>query len=214
MTGDLQAEARRLYVPGVFGYKRVAKKLGVSTSTAARWINPELAERSRLMSNEAKRRRTGICEGCGTTTRYAGHGDGVSRMCVNCANKERRIWTRESVIAAIQAWAAEHGRPPSAQDWMYSKNGHPAMTSVYQSKSFPNAPFRYWADAIEAAGFERPGPGGRYRERPQTWKFDHEEANRLLDAGMSNAAVARRLGVSPRTIWELAKRGGTFAQRR
>jgi DNA invertase Pin-like site-specific DNA recombinase len=88
------------------------------------------------------------------------------------------------------------------------------MSNVYRSASHPGAPFQYWADAIEAAGFERPEYGGRYRERPETWTFNHEEAQRLLDSGMNRHAVARELGVSPNTIYEFVNRGGTFAQRR
>ncbi len=40
------------------------------------------------LSREAKRRRRGICEDCGTETRYNGHnGTGVSRLCNPCMNR-------------------------------------------------------------------------------------------------------------------------------
>jgi hypothetical protein len=42
--------------------------------------------RALATSREAKRGRTGTCIDCGTTTRYNGHGTGVSARCVPCGN--------------------------------------------------------------------------------------------------------------------------------
>ena len=98
--------------------------------------------------------------------------------------------------------------------WIRAGADHPARTSVYRAGDpRSSSPFQKWADAIEAAGFERPEAGGRYRERPQLWKFDHAEALRLLEAGLSRAEVARRLDVNAETIRRLKKRG-SFAQSR
>lgn len=220
MSVTLQEQARELYVPGIVGYKQVAKLLGVSQTTVRRWLDPEMAERNRVSSREAKRRRSGTCRRCGGETRYSGNaGKGVSDLCEACAHEEQREsrgWTREAVVDAIQRWAVEHGRPPSATDWNRSGPGHPAKSNVYRSGNGPrsNNPFANWADAIEAAGFDRPEVGGRYRERPWVWSFDHDEATRLLAEGLSQAEVARRLGVSHSTINKLALNGGTYAQTR
>ena len=62
-------------------------------------------------------------------------------------------WTRESAIAAVQAWAQEHGHPPP---------------SNHRDRSLPSGPtaqkrFGGWANLIEAAGLPRPTKGTRYR---------------------------------------------------
>lgn len=55
-------------------------------------------------------------------------------------------WTRETVIASIQSFAAEHGRTPTQKD---------AAALVTAAKSV----FASWGDAVVAAGFERPRRG-------------------------------------------------------
>ena len=66
----------------------------------------------------------------------------------------RESWTREGIIVAIQAWAAEHGAPPKSVEWQ----------RIGRNRSHPNvvrvaAVFGSWAAGIEAAGFERPRQG-------------------------------------------------------
>ena len=83
--------AKKLYVPGVFGHKRIARELGVSASSVRRWLNPERAERDRLLSRAAKKRRIGTCERCGGPTRYNGKTvNGPSPVCDVCAHEP---WT-------------------------------------------------------------------------------------------------------------------------
>lgn len=89
MSATLEQRARDLYVPGIVGYKSVAKILGVSETTVRRWLNPAVAEASRQRSAAAKRRRTGTCERCGGETRYNGHTAGVSRICDACHDAPR-----------------------------------------------------------------------------------------------------------------------------
>ena len=64
-------------------------------------------------------------------------------------------WTEEKAIAAIQAWAREHGRPPSGND-------------AKGDRSLPSAPtckrLGGWATLIERAGFPRPTRGTRYKD--------------------------------------------------
>lgn len=59
-------------------------------------------------------------------------------------------WTREDVIAGIKCYADEHGAPPSSHD-------SPALK--YRAKRV----FGSWADAVEAAGYERPRRGNPRR---------------------------------------------------
>jgi len=101
-----------------------------------------------------------------------GLGENSSRLCLSCDRarvQAERIWTRETVIAAIQRFAKEHGRPPTSTEWITAdpENGYPPRSAVYVSYHRSVSPFAKWADAIEAAGFPRPlkgrklGPQGR-----------------------------------------------------
>lgn len=107
--------------------------------------SPEGLARNRESSRAAKRRRTGVCKTCGATTRYHGRGRDVSDLCHPCASAARRVWTRETIIAAVQQWAAEHGRPPAAADWVRGGRDHPPISSVYRTRSKPHSPFAAWA---------------------------------------------------------------------
>jgi hypothetical protein len=66
----------------------------------------------------------------------------------------RSIWTKERIIAALQAWAVEHGRVPTSTDWARVAPDHPTAQTV--SKVFGS-----WAEGVEQAGFERPTRGRR-----------------------------------------------------
>jgi len=145
------------------GYRKTARIVGCSPTSVRRVIDPEYAERSRVGSRATKRRRTGTCRECGGETRYSGkHGEAVSNLCLRCwrrLEQELRRWTRDTIIAAIQEWAREHGGvPPVAPEWQNASRGSrfPAAGTVYNN---PSAPFASWADAIEAAGFPRPVVG-------------------------------------------------------
>src|SRR3990172_857896 len=133
MSAELQIRARELYVPGVVGYQRVGKMLGLDRTTVRRWVNPEAAEKDRQYSREAKRRRTGICKDCGGQTPYHGkRGKTVSDLCRACSLERdlaSKVWTREAIIEAIHRWAREHGRPPSVTEWVNSGEYHPARSS-------------------------------------------------------------------------------------
>jgi len=154
---------KRVYSQGN-GYKRTARIVGCSGTTVRRIVLPEYAERSRIDARANKRRRTGICRECGGKTRYNGRGKATSGLCAACNYRlahELRCWTRETVIAAIQEWAREHGGlPPTATEWQRRSRGqrYPAAGTVYGKRS---GLFDSWADAIEAAGFPRPAIGRR-----------------------------------------------------
>jgi hypothetical protein len=70
-------------------------------------------------------------------------------------------WTRERIIEAIKAFAAEHGRPPKGLDWVKSSSDNPTAGHVANV-------FGRWADAIVAAGFDRPvGGRGKAQREPE-----------------------------------------------
>lgn len=66
------------------------------------------------------------------------------------------IWTPEKVVEAMRAWAAEHGRSPSAEAWTRVGPGHPCTKTVVTR-------FGSWRAGLRAAGLEpnRSGPGRR-----------------------------------------------------
>lgn len=117
----------------------------------------------------------GVCETCGGPTSGADGPAEAPRFCRHCApaHYQTKYWTYERVVAAIQLWAELHdGRPPRATDWLKGAkrrnvNGHkfPPASAVYRGSGLASAPFEYWADAIEAAGFPRP-QRGQYERTP------------------------------------------------
>lgn len=60
----------------------------------------------------------------------------------------RKRRTREEVIEAIQRFAVEHGRPPAISDFSGNRD--------YPSYGAAARLFGSWADAVVAAGFDRP----------------------------------------------------------
>lgn len=195
----LRVEAQRLRDEG-FGYLRIGRRLGVSPTTVRRWVNPEYDE---ALKAESRRRKMelygGTCIDCGGRTAYRGDRTKTAKRCKACHYTwlaEHRTWTRETVIAAIQRWAAEHeGRPPSASKWRKRGDYHPSYSAVYGS---PASPFDRWVDAIEAAGFPRPfSPPG-----PGNIRWSKEEATRLREEGLPDHEIGRRMGVSASAIYQ------------
>lgn len=80
------------------------------------------------------------------------------RSAASRSSSTRRTWTRQDIIAALQAHVAEHGHPPTSKDWSHVSPDHPSATIVKQQ--FPS-----WADAVEAAGFDRPRRGASKKPR-------------------------------------------------
>jgi len=85
------------------------------------------------------------------------------------------FWTKEAIVKAIRAFAAEFGQPPSQNDWEPTaaiRRGQFARAERYLSRKgeWPSTPTVYakfgsWASAIETAGFARPRRGhGQRRE--------------------------------------------------
>ena len=67
----------------------------------------------------------------------------------------RRFWTREQMIDAGRAWAAEHGHAPFARDWRCASDGHPVSDTASRC-------FGSWVNFIAACGLEP-------RERATVW---------------------------------------------
>lgn len=205
---EIVKAVHREHVPGVVGKKALARRYGISATSVRRILEPEFAERMRIETREAKRRRTGTCERCGAETRYGGGKQAVSRLCVPCSRIVNTRWTREVIVQRIRDWAELHGRPPSAKNWLhFPPNGTrrrewPTVQSVQRA-------FGSWAAGIEAAGFTRPEAGGRYQDRPHTRRYDRDEIKRLLSSGMPKPEIARQIGCSRHLVYLIANHGTT-----
>lgn len=155
-------------------HTQVARELEISrTYAAALDTDPDLSQ-ARARKERLYR---GTCQDCGRQTGSGGAPSKVPKRCQACAleaQRQAKFWTRERVIDAIQRFAAVHGRPPFAREWLASKQfrggEYPAATSVYRAGSqHSTSPFVSWADAIEAAGFPRPAVG-RYERSAESRK--------------------------------------------
>lgn len=108
----------------------------------------------------------GTCVDCGGPTSGCNGPTITPERCQSCRNiyqaTELKVWTQETVVAAIRRWAKEHdGQPPTATDWHWAREGYPAATAIYRHASNDTAAFGSWGEAIEAAGFPRPRQGQR-----------------------------------------------------
>lgn len=65
-------------------YRVIARRFAVSPTTVRRWVIPGYAEHLRVLSRDAKRRRTGTCKQCGGTTHLTKTG-GLAEICGTCA---------------------------------------------------------------------------------------------------------------------------------
>jgi hypothetical protein len=79
-----------------------------------------------------------------------------------CPRPQRRVWDRAGMIAALRAFADEHGRAPTWDDWKISAPDRPYADQVAGE-------FGSWPDAIRAAGL-----------RPARQPFEREEVIRAL----------------------------------
>ena len=152
-----------------FKLAEIAEAMNVSPQTVSGWINdPDLAKQ------KARRARyAGVCVDCGKPTDGSSGPGRAPTRCVPCVNAYRSIWTRDSIVAAMQAWHAEHGEPPTALDWNPHDRrwgrgtlaerkrrhlGYPYVSSVLKA-------FGTWNAAIAAAGFEPLKIGGKRHQR-------------------------------------------------
>lgn len=70
----------------------------------------------------------------------------------------RSPWTATSIVDALRAWAAQHGRTPTQMDWHLAAEGRPTTKVVI-------ARMGSWSAAIAAAGLPANRPGRRREVR-------------------------------------------------
>ncbi len=136
---------------GGFNHRQIAHQLGISISQVRAVRNDPDGNKTR----NRRERYQGVCENCGGKTDGSGGYHKAPLRCAACHHQkqhEERYWTEERIIAAIQQFAAEHGRRPLASEWQHvgqQKGTYPNTGTVLHV-------FGSWADGIEAAGYERP----------------------------------------------------------
>lgn len=82
-----------------------------------------------------------------------------------------KIWTRDTIVRAIRDFCLEFGETPVCSDWspaLARRGGFEDRAILYKSRQWPSYTtvcntFGSWANAIEAAGFERPNSAPRNR---------------------------------------------------
>lgn len=130
--------------------------------------NPR-GRRTKWCSNRCRKQTlyTGTCVDCGERTGYSGTSTPSDR-CIPCAAKlsgaAKKVWTREAIIAAIQAWAREYGDHPAIPDWS-PRNARDlndearAQRYLERTEEWPGVTtvireFGSWNAGMAAAGFE------------------------------------------------------------
>lgn len=150
-----------------------------------------------------KQQYRGVCVDCGAPTDGSdGRGNAATR-CADCAVAHRhaeRRWTPDTVVAAIQTWADEHGRPPTSKEWLHAAPGvHPNATVVLHEHGS-------WNAAIAAAGFWPCARG--CHERPGADPAVVAETVRLYRSGSTTAEVGALMGVHAETVRYRLTRAG------
>lgn len=147
----------------------IAARLGIAHVTVSGYLRDPDGKKGRAY----RAGRTGVCESCGGTT-----SNPAKTTCADCARARgpgpRRLWTKETVVAAIKAWVLTYGAPPRISDWG-GANATPEQRARYQrlrlgrthNKTAGRVPsaataitlFGTWGAAIRAAGYT-PQPSG------------------------------------------------------
>lgn len=165
-------------------------------------------------SNRCRQRTlyTGTCLDCGSAT-YSGDATPPQR-CKHCAPGQRRIWTKETVVRAIQAWTRETGTPPTAVDWNAAQavaRRHPEKAEKFHDDdAWPNtasvqAVFGSWSAALGAAGVAPLAQGKHPGDTPIEVC---REARLRYESGLSTHQLARTYDKSPGCIADWIRRAG------
>jgi hypothetical protein len=175
--------------------REIAEHLGISISYAQGLV----ADPDGTKERARRQRYRQPCPGCG---RLMDGSNGRSRSpkhCHRCAPKAATIWTRERIIDAIQDYAEQYGRPPSATEW----SPHAAIRvyrddiaeRFYEDGCWPSTVivqtrFGSWNAAIAAAGFS-------------PLKTGHKHTDIAASYGVSTNSIyhaLKRMGVPRRTL--------------
>jgi hypothetical protein len=91
-----------------------------------------------------------------------------------------RPWREPAILAAMRAWAREHGRPPTSSEWAHASPSHPTSATVRRR-------FGVFENALASAGLSAPH---------RRWRFKPWTDEQILEALRSWAAVRGRAPTS------------------
>lgn len=145
---DQRAEARKLRERG-WGYEAIGLRLGISKSTAYRWLNPDYDQRHLEAARDWKRRNRkrqraynrayndehkGTCASCGgETVRGA-----VSGICAACRTDEADRKARK----VVRLWAEGKSMKEICAEMGWSKGHLGKVMDRYRAQGY-DLPYRY-----------------------------------------------------------------------
>lgn len=178
------ALAQRLRADGLL-LREIAERMGAKRTTVSDWLSDPDGSRLRARKDSYR----GTCGQCGALTDGSAGPGRAPTVCAECL----RTWDRESIIAAIQTWAATHGGyPPKQLQWSHRESDHPCHRTVRDH-------FGKWAEGLRAAGFR---PGSDHRPETTDWIIQQ------IRAGTSVASITSHLGTSPSNIYNRVRQRG------
>ena len=143
--------------------RQIAGRLGRSPATVKAYFYDPTGEKARAV----KARYQGVCRGCGAYTQPRnGKGDAYA-YCKAChPGAIARRWTRDEVLAAMRAWRALYGWPPSSYDWSRTharRRGGEALDRIqkgdWPSGSVVTRVLGSWAEARAVAAADAAARG-------------------------------------------------------
>ncbi len=156
-------------------YREIGELLGVRKSAVHEWLNDSDGSKQAARRERHRLRSLKPCVDCGKLIDGT-HVTQSAERCRSCAYDERKVWTREAIVLAMQEWAAKYGEPPSSPDWnsyeCRAVLGDEERAARFDRESAAGTcptfitVFRTfgaggWNAALVAAGFEpRPAHGG------------------------------------------------------
>lgn len=132
--------------------REIGEQFGITYERVRQIVNQKnRAANERAIAMRAERAAAlRVCRCGGEKSSYA-------ETCQTCHfAKGPSKWPKEKVIAAMLRWTQEHGRPPSARDWL--KAPIPDWCPYTQTVQMH---FGSWNAGIAAAGLEPVKPGVR-----------------------------------------------------
>jgi len=147
-------EAARLRSMG-----RTTNEISGEMEISVAYVRQLLSDPDGSKDRERRKKYKGVCTECGGPTSPYPYKERIHHRCIKCQNAKPvgLKWTKEAIIEAVHIFAKENGRRPASTEWLLN-------TGPNRDPRFPNAAtvldrFGSWANAIEAAGFERPRLG-------------------------------------------------------
>jgi len=204
-------------------WRAIGERVGISLRLACEYYHDPTGERARERKMVAARK----CVDCGAPCNTDGSVTNPAVRCLPCAAKhtgaQRKVWTREAIIAAISEWAAIHGEPPRSLDWhpnasRHQRAAHPdylSQPNLWPSRHTVMREFGQpggWARAIREAGFRQRARGETDEALLKPGRV--AQAVELYRTGLTQAEVARALGLSTTAVWRYLRDAGEPARPR